>query len=173
LTDIEFENLIKKYERLVFTVSFKIVNNYDEAQNIVQETFISAYKNINSCNPQKYKQWLCKIAVNRAKDCVTSAYARHTVLVDDNTDLDFKKTTNFQPEEDYISNEGAKEIKQIILNLKEPYKKVSVKHFIEEKSAAEIAQELERPKKTVQTQILRAKNIIRGKIKEAEKSGFF
>ena len=172
MTDIEFENLIKKYERLVFTVCFKIVNDYNEAQNIVQETFISAYKNINSCNPDKYKQWLCKIALNKARDYITSAYARHTLLLDEDTDFN-RKSTDLQPDEEFISNESANEIKRIILDLKEPYKKVSIKYFIEEKSADEISKELERPKKTVQTQILRAKNIIKDKIKEAEENGFF
>ena len=49
-------------------------------------------------------------------------------------------------------------IRQTILELKEPYHKVSVLFFLEEKSVDEIAQELERPKKTVQTQLYRARS---------------
>ena len=57
-------------------------------------------------------------------------------------------------------------IEQMIRSLKEPYREVCVLRFLEEKDTQEIAQLLGRPKKTVETQLYRARAILQKQIKE-------
>ena len=71
-----------------------------------------------------------------------------------------------QPDEMYISKEGSGTIEQMIRSLKVPYREVCILKFIEEKDTQEIADLLGRPKKTVETQLYRARSILQKQIKE-------
>ena len=156
-----FRNIIEKYEKLIFTICFQFVKDYQEAQNLTQETFISAYTHIDSCNIETIKPWLSRIATNKAKDYLKSAYNRRVVLGNDDSEEVSAVSILPLPETLVLAKEGAENIKKYILNMKEPYYKVSVMYFLEEKSIDEISTILRRPKKTVQTQIFRAKNILK------------
>ena len=68
------------------------------------------------------------------------------------------------PEELYIEDEMKEYIKEICNELKDPYKKVALQHFIEEKSIKEIAQESSSKIKTIQTQVYRAKKLLQMKL---------
>ena len=76
MKDQQFEAIVKQYEKLVFTVCYQLVKDYHEAQNLTQETFLSAYKHIDSYHGDNYKPWLVRIAANKAKDYLKSAYFR-------------------------------------------------------------------------------------------------
>ena len=157
MTNEQFQCLIERYERLVFTVCYQLVRDYHEAQNLAQDTFVSAYAHREQVAEQNLKGWLTRIAANKAKDYLKSAYNRKVCLSQDMSELDLVRAES-SPERLYIHGEDAQRIRQEILNLKEPYHKVSVLFFLEEKSVDEIAQELGRPKKTVQTQLYRARS---------------
>ncbi len=161
MTNEQFQRLIEQYERLVFTVCYQLVRDYHEAQNLAQDTFVSAYAHREQVEEQNLKGWLTRIAANKAKDYLKSAYNRRVCLEEDMSELDLARAES-SPERLYIHGENAQHIRQTIFNLKEPYHKVSVLFFLEEKSIDEIAQALRRPKKTVQTQLYRA----RGKLQE-------
>ncbi len=148
--------MVVQYERLVFTVCYQLVKNYEEAQNLTQETFLSAYCHIESCEEDKVKPWLARIATNKSKDYLKSAYYRHTVLSDTPVGENVVSRERL-PEDIVLTSEQEALIKNRIYSLKEPYLKVSVMYFIEEKTIDEIALALKRPKKTVQTQLYRAK----------------
>lgn len=161
MRDKEFRVIVEKYEKLIFTICYQFVKDYQEAQNLTQETFISAYTHIDSCNMDSIKPWLSRIATNKAKDYLKSAYNRRVVLNSEDNNDDMAINNEKTPETLYISKEGMESIRDKILRLKEPYHKVSVMYFLEDKSIVEISEVLKRPKKTVQTQIFRAKNILK------------
>ncbi|RPF48469.1 RNA polymerase sigma-70 factor (ECF subfamily) [Hydrogenoanaerobacterium saccharovorans] len=164
MTNEEFEQLIERYEKLVFTICYQMVRDFHEAQNLAQDTFFSAYQHIDSCPAESYKPWLARIATNKAKDYLKSAYMRRVIVSDD------EKFSNIpaenSPDEIYIESETEQNIRDKIEALKEPYLKVSTMYFIEDKNVEEISKLLGRPKKTVQTQIYRAKNLLQQLIKE-------
>lgn len=162
----EFKLLITEYEKLVFTICNQFVRDYQEAQNLTQDTFISAYKHIDSCKTGNYKPWLARIATNKCKDYLRSAYVKHVELAKSEEDENNVISIDPRPEDTFITNESVEDIKKRIYSLKEPYLKVSVLYFIEEKNFEEISNTLKRPKKTVQTQILRAKSILQKLLEE-------
>lgn len=69
-----------QYEKLVFTVCYQLVHDYHESQNLTQETFLAAYRHIDTYQGENYKPWLIRIASNKAKDYLKSAYARRVQL---------------------------------------------------------------------------------------------
>jgi len=164
MTSEKYKLIIQQYEKLVFNICLQLVRDYQEAQNLTQDTFVSAYSSIDRCPEENLKPWLARIAANKAKDYLKSAYVKKVELQEeyDENIASLQGT----PEEIYLSKEGEEEIKEKIKGLKEPYLKVSVMYFIEEKSTQEIAEILNRPKKTVQTQLLRAKTILQKELKE-------
>ncbi|NLK38106.1 MAG: sigma-70 family RNA polymerase sigma factor [Epulopiscium sp.] len=161
MTIKEWKENVMQYERLIFTICYQLVRDYQEAQNLTQETFLSAYTHRESCDITTVKPWLSKIAANKAKDYLKSAYFRH-----DRGEISYEQQdTSPLPEDIFLDREGAEKIKCYIEALQEPYALVSRLFFLEEKSVAEISLELQRPRKTVQTQLYRAKKILQEKIK--------
>lgn len=162
MTTTEWKESVIQYERLVFTICFQLVRDYQEAQNLTQETFLSAYTHRERCNVDTVKAWLAKIATNKAKDYLKSAYFRHTKGEISEEEKDGAPL----PEDVFLQKEGVSKIRKYIEELQEPYAFVSNLYFLQEKSVSEISLELKRPKKTVQTQIYRAKKILQNRIKE-------
>ena len=129
MTNEQFTGLIRQYEKLVFTVCYQLVRDYHEAQNLAQDTFLSAYRNIDRCPPESYRPWLCRIAANKAKDFLKSAYNQRVVM--EGEEILEAIPANGPPDELAIEQEGAKRIETIIRTLKEPYRNVSILFFLE------------------------------------------
>jgi len=64
-----FEMLIRTYSRAVFSHAYSVLRQREEAEDVVQETFLKAYKSLRRIRePEKFPQWLFSIARNRARD---------------------------------------------------------------------------------------------------------
>lgn len=163
MTHKQFQTIVEQYERLIFTVCYQMVNDYQEAQNLTQETFLSAYMHIHQFEGNDIKPWLVRIASNKTKDFLKSAYNKRVVTAQEQLPEEIAKET---PHELYLQQERVDEIYQCIDGLKQPYKEVGILYFKEEKTEAEISLLLNRPIRTVQTQIYRCKQKLRKLIKE-------
>lgn len=167
MTDAQFGEIIQQYERLIYTICYQFTKNHHTAEDLTQDTFVSAYLHKDTCPEDNMKPWLARIATNKAKDHLKSAYNRKISAVDKDDMPDDKGAlfiTSEQPEDITISKEQTQKIENDIRELKEPYNKVAIMYFIENKSVEEISAKLERPTKTVHTQLYRAKNILREKL---------
>jgi len=82
-----FEVLVRKHQKRMFNLAYRMVGNYEEACDIVQDAFISAYKNIKRLKGKaKFSTWLYTIVINRAKNRLNQLRAqlhRETVSIDD------------------------------------------------------------------------------------------
>ncbi|MEW6008009.1 MAG: sigma-70 family RNA polymerase sigma factor [bacterium] len=59
------EGLIIKYQKQVYSIAFRMLNNIEDAKDMVQETFLRAIKGIKSFNKKaSFKTWLYRIAIN-------------------------------------------------------------------------------------------------------------
>ena len=76
LTNEEFTGLMQQYQRLVYTVCLQFVHDPHTAEDLTQDTFLSAFSAIDRCEPQYYKQWLVRVAANKCKDHLKSAWVR-------------------------------------------------------------------------------------------------
>src|SRR5215212_3306827 len=64
-----FDDLVAAYEKKIFNVIYRILGDYDEAADITQETFISAYKGFQSFRGDaKVYTWLYQIAINHCRN---------------------------------------------------------------------------------------------------------
>ncbi len=174
MTDEQFKELVVKYERLVYTICYQLTRDHQKSQDLSQETFISVYTNIHRCKESDYKPWIARIATNKAKDYLKSAYYKQLQqskelseeVSGDVQDLIGLATGNDETFDIAMTKDMVRNIREKILALKEPYLQVSTMFFIKELSVEEIASLLKRPKKTVHTQLARAKIILQKQIKE-------
>ena len=102
---------------------------------------------------------MCRIATNKGLDFLKSAKRRSEPKED--TYFEELKDQKASPEEAYLQQESKEYVYTICQSLKSPYKEVATEHFYREKTAKEIASETDKGIKTVQTQIYRAKAMIR------------
>ena len=62
-----FDALVERYQRPIFNVALRMVNNYDDANDIAQTVFLKAYENLSSFNPRyKFHSWVYRIAINES-----------------------------------------------------------------------------------------------------------
>jgi len=159
-----FDYLVDTYQRLVFSLCFKASGNRFDAEDLTQDTFISVYKNLSTFDRNYERAWICKIASNKCLDFLKSA-KRRTLPTEDET-LDTYEDVRGTPEDEYLQKESKLIVYDICQKLKEPYRTIATEHFSNEKSVAEIAYERGSPKRTVQTQVYRAKAMIRTIMRE-------
>jgi RNA polymerase sigma-70 factor (ECF subfamily) len=163
-----FSYLLDTYERLVYSICFKMTGNQFDAEDLTQETFLSVYKNLATFQKDYEKAWICKIATNKGLDFLKSAKRRSEPKED--TYFEEIKDEKASPEETYLRRESKEYVYTICQSLKSPYREIATEHFYREKTAKEIANEQGKGIKTIQTQIYRAKAMIR-KIMEGRAAG--
>lgn len=160
--------MVQKYQALVYTVCHQLVPDVQEAQDLTQETFLAAWRAIDRCPPGFEKQWLARIAANKAKDHLQSAYNRRTVLPGDE---EMPPGLSPAAEEIALQRSGEADISQMIQALKEPYRPVCQLCLLEEKSPEEAALALGRPVKTIHTQLARGKRLLREQLERRRLDG--
>ena len=154
-----FGYLLDTYERLVYSICLKMTGNQFDAEDLTQDTFLSIYKNLASFQKDYEKAWVCRIATNKGLDFLKNAKRR--VEPKEDTYFEELKDKSASPEETYLQQESKEYVYTICQSLKSPYREVATEHFYREKTAKEIAEETDRGIKTVQTQIYRAKGMIK------------
>ncbi len=76
--EFAYEVLVKKYQRMVYFLALKVVGGHEDADEIVQKTFISVYKNLGRFEGRSsLKTWIFRIAMNYSKNLIRDR-ARHT-----------------------------------------------------------------------------------------------
>ena len=162
---------IDTYQNLIFSICYKLTGNYFDAEDLTQETFLSAYKNFSKFDGKNEKAWLARIATNKCLD-----YKKRGARSEVPTQEEFFAA---QPQEQSNDNTCEtlcmqklvlEELKRCCETLKPPYDEIAEKYFYQEMSVGEIASALNRNEKTVQTQVYRAKAMLR-KLYEKNRSG--
>lgn len=151
--------MIATYQNLVFTICFKFTNNYFDAEDLTQDTFLSAYKNLDSFDGEHLKAWLCRIATNKCLDYKKRAAAK-TVPTEDSFFLTLE-TSYASPEKECLEEAVKEELLSCCNSLSPPYDEVAREFFYNERSVEELSTMLSRNEKTLRTQIYRAKGMLK------------
>lgn len=86
------ETLVEKYKRMVYRVAVKITKNHEDANDVVQETFLKVYKSLNKFKMESsFETWLYRIVVNLSLNAVKRRKRRRELSLDEVYE---KKTTN-------------------------------------------------------------------------------
>ncbi len=151
-----FIRLIEQYQNLVFSICLKMTGDYFAAEDLAQETFISAYKHLEEFDGQSEKAWICRIAGNKCIDYHRAA-ARRMVPTTEEEMPEEKLKTSDTPLKTVINQQVLEELRRCCEALPEPYREVAILHFLEGQSAKEISEFMNVGINTVQTRIYRAR----------------
>jgi len=167
-----FRELVRRYERPVFSLLYRMVRDRALAEDLAQETFIKVLNGIKSYKPEfKFSSWIFKIANNAAIDHIRRR-SLDTLSLDGAPDaetpeamkataiqLDAKSETPLQEVE---NRELGSAIERAIGRLRPEYRACILLRHVEGYSYEEIADTLDLPLGTVKTYIHRARNELRG-----------
>ncbi|WP_434799519.1 RNA polymerase sigma factor [Terrisporobacter vanillatitrophus] len=140
-----FFNLMEINKISLYKAGRAILNNDEDVADTIQETVISAYRNIKSLkNDSYFKTWLTKILINKCKDIISKN--KETVILDDYV------------EEGYIQEFLSKfEIEDMLNDLSKEQKLVVSLYYISQFNTREISEILKEPEGTIKSRISRAK----------------
>jgi RNA polymerase sigma-70 factor (ECF subfamily) len=83
-----FNQLIKRWERPIYALAYRVIGREDEARDVCQETFLRAYRAINGFKGQaKFSSWLYRIALNLCRDWIRRQRRTPTVQVPEDVDI--------------------------------------------------------------------------------------
>jgi RNA polymerase sigma-70 factor (ECF subfamily) len=166
-----FSELVKHYDRRVFRMAKQITQNDDDAEDVLQETFLKAYSHLDSFQGNsKFYTWLVRIAVNEALMRLRRRRADRTVPLDEPIDTGEDEVVreiavwDENPEESYSREELAHILDEAVQSLKPAYRTVFVLRDIEEMSIEETAQILNLSISAVKSRLLRARLQLREKL---------
>lgn len=170
--DVEaFSSLIRKYERRVYRMARQITQNDEDAEDVLQDTFLKAYEHLGSFQGQsKFYTWLTRIAVNESLMKLRKRKSDRTVSLDENIETDEESIVreiavwDGTPEERYGQEELRVILEDAIQSLKPIFRTVFVLRDVEELSTEETAEVLGLSIAAVKSRLLRARLQLREKL---------
>jgi RNA polymerase sigma-70 factor (ECF subfamily) len=162
-----YRELVRRYERPVFSLIYRMVRDRERCEDLAQETFVKVLNALDSYRPEfKFSSWIFKIANNAAIDHLRRKEL-DTLSLDgapDATDPERREGTSLQladPSENALQELEARElggqIEEAIAQLRPEYRSCILLRHVEGYPYEEIAEILDLPLGTVKTYIHRAR----------------
>ncbi len=166
-----FRELIRRYERPVFSLIYRMVRDNTMAEDLAQDTFIKVLNHLDKYRPEfKFSSWLFKIANNVAIDhlrrrqlnTVSMDGSPHASNAAEAAESSFELADQAEsPLDELASKELGAIIEQAIGSLRPEYRNCIMLRHVEGRSYEEIAATLDLPLGTVKTYIHRARHQLR------------
>lgn len=138
-----------KYKNTVYRTAFAYCRNTADAEDITQEVFIRHFqRNRDFSDEQEEKAWLIRVTANRCKDLFKSFRYRNCTVPLDEVNLIYET-----PEES--------DVYHAVMELPAKYRLVIHLYYYEEYSVKEIGGIIGKSETAVQTQLYRARNLLR------------
>jgi RNA polymerase sigma-70 factor (ECF subfamily) len=170
-----FEVLVKKHQKKMLNIAYRMIGNYEEACEIVQDAFISAYRNLKGFKGKsKFSTWLYTIVMNLSKNRLKRL---KTQLHREKFSLDNPVLTNDgQIKVEPASSEPSaldklekrdvqQKVQECINSLDDEFREVLILRDIQGFSYAEISDLLKAPEGTVKSRLFRAREAVKDCLK--------
>lgn len=155
----EFEKIYLTYFNDVYKFVLSMSKNNSVAEDIVQETFFKALKNINKLsNECSVKSWLFQIAKNTYFTYISKN--NKNIALDSINDV----ATDTNIEKEFLNKEISKKIHKIVHKLKEPYKEIFYLRVFSGLSFKEIADIFDKEENWARQTFHRSKIMIKEEI---------
>lgn len=170
-----FEDIVRRYEGKVFGCGMRMMGNAADAQEALQDVFLSVYQKIRNFRGESaFSSWLYRIAVNA---CLMRLRTdkRHTSVSLDGLEgtftgdgrraspvLDWSQ----EPEERFLSRETREHLNKAILSLPEEYRSVLVLRDVQELPISEVAEVTNLSIPAVKSRLHRGRLFLREKLSE-------
>ena len=152
---IQTEILIDKYRDRLFAAAFSVCKNAEDADDVVQETFIKYHTQTRQFESEEHiRAWLIRVAVNAAMNINRSFWRRASVPLED-----YMETLEFEtPEAETLFDE--------VMRLPEKYRVVIHLFYYEDYPVKEIADILKLSEGNVRVRLNRARTLLKNRLGE-------
>jgi len=168
-----FNDLILKYEKIVFNFAYRLTQNYDDANDVAQDAFIRAYNAINSFRGDAaFSTWIFRITTNVFLDERKRRRAHPQQSLDEYASQE-EQREGMQVEdpgptpEDIVTEKDRQRIlAEAVQSLPQYQRTMVVLYHQQQKSYEEIAEIMELPIGTVKSRLNRARIALKEKLQE-------
>jgi RNA polymerase sigma-70 factor (ECF subfamily) len=162
-----FDLLVRRYTKLAYTVALRYVHSTEDAEDVTQDAFLNAFKNIKTFDTTRaFKPWLLQIVRNRALDVLKAKrpLAFSAMQDEDESWLDQIPDPALSPSETAEIRIEAARVEKAITDLPEQYRNVLSLRYIQRLTFREIGLELGEILDTVKTRHRRAVALLKKKL---------
>jgi len=154
----EYERLVNLYLKSVYHVALNGCKCSSDAEDVTQNTFIKLWEREDAFADDEYaRKWLIRVAVNECKSLWRTAWKRKTVYLEE------------AEREPVFSSPEKSELYYAVRELPVKYRQIVHLYYFEDYSVKEIAALMKFSETAVQTRLLRARQKLKEKLKEAWK----
>src|SRR6476620_9420243 len=166
-----FSDLVRRYEGKIFRLAQHVTQNREDAEDVLQETFLKAYEHLDQFQGNsKFYTWVVRIAVNQALMKLRRRKTDKSVSLDETIDTGEDTIVreiaawDEDPEQRFSREELGGILDTAIQSLEPLYRSVFVLRDIEELSTEETAEALGLSVPAVKSRLLRARLQLREKL---------
>ncbi len=166
-----FGELVSKYERRVYRMARQITQSDEDAEDVLQDSFLKAFEHLGSFQGQsKFYTWLTRIAVNESLMKLRKRKTDRTVSLDENIETEEDDIVreiavwDDTPELKYSQTEMRQILDSAIQSLKPIFRTVFILRDVEELSTEETAEALGLSIAAVKSRLLRARLQLRERL---------
>lgn len=158
-----FEELIRQYEKKVYTLCFRMCGNSEDAEEAAQDAFLALWRGIDRFRQESsLSTWIYRLATNTCIDTLRRRKKQSgSVSLDDEELFVDAVDTSPQPQETVEHRETQKLLQEGLSALPEEYRKVLILREIEGLSYTEIAESASIELGTVKSRISRGRSLLR------------
>lgn len=162
-----FSQLVQRYQRRIFNLVFRMLQNYDEACEITQETFLAAWQGLPAFRGEaRFTTWLYRIAYNcslkqleaRKRDQVLQAALQSEQTLEGQ---DHRSTHLAQLDRQEM-------VQEQLSHLPPKYRIVLILRHLQDMTYEEMAEVLTMPIGTIKTHLFRARNLLKERLQAFE-----
>ena len=169
-----FEQLYLLTRQGAWFVALSITKNEQDAQDIIQESYLKAFKSVGQLTqPESFAPWLHQIVANKAKNYIARKRPDSFADYGDENALDWQEETDpaFLPDENLDREEAKALIAALVKELPEDQRLVVLLRYYDDLEVAAIANSLEIPEGTVKSRLARARAKLAAMLRQAQDKG--
>ena len=150
-----FGELVRRWERRIFALSYGLLGREEDARDATQETFLAAFRNLRGFRGEaKVSSWLHRIAVNQCLTRQRRAKVRNEAALDEGEDAsDFAAPLEQSPASVVEGRQRTAAVRRALSGLPVELRQVVVMKEFEELTFREIAEALDLPLSTVKSRL--------------------
>lgn len=167
-----YEFLQKKYKNLIYSLVKKMIKNDSDVEDLVQETFIKAYKALDKFKfNYSFSAWIYRIASNNTIDFLrkrrfdTFSIDKPIGNAEDENYFEIEDNS-YSPDSELINQQKSDIISAAIDTLPENYREIILLRHEEELDYKTIAEQLDLPLGTVKAHLFRARKLLYEELKD-------
>jgi RNA polymerase sigma-70 factor, ECF subfamily len=160
-----FAVLVQRHQRRVFNLVFRMLHNYEEANEITQETFLAAWQGLPSFRGDaRFSTWLYRIAYNCCLKQLEQRKRDRTLQMAIQAEQVAELTIEEQANAELDAQACQALVRKYLSTLPAKYRIVLILRHLQEMTYEEMAEILTMPIGTIKTHLFRARNLLKERL---------